>query len=109
MTGNQGLVLILVGPVFGVLVARLLGHTRLLPILAGALLGEGLAYVAVLVWSRRLLQSALTAPKDRMVGIVMIDRSIADQLMAFGTLALAALLIGALAFLILRAVGALDS
>src|SRR5262245_24956659 len=99
MTGNQGLILLLVGPVFGVLVARLLGHTRLLPILAGALLGEGLAYLGVLVWSRRLLQSTLTASKDRLSGM-MIDRSIADQLMAFGTLAFAALLIGALAFLI---------
>jgi len=109
MTGNQGLVGLLVGPVLGVLIARLLGNTRLLPLLAGALVGEGVAYLALVVWSRRLLQSTLTGPKDRMVGIVVIDRSIADQFMAYGSLAIAALVIGALTFLILRAVGVLDS
>jgi len=110
MTGNQGLVFLLVGPVLGVLIARLLGHMRLLPILAGALLGEGLAYLAIVVWSRRLLHSMLAHPKtDHMVGFVMVDRSLADRLMGFGTLAVAALVIGALAFLVLRAAGALDS
>ena len=111
MTGNQGLVGLLVGPVLGVLIARLLGNTRLLRLLAGALLGEAVAYVALLVWSRRLLQSILTASrdKDRLVGVVMVNRSIADQFMAYGSLAIAALLIGGLTFLILRAVGVLDS
>jgi hypothetical protein len=110
MTGNQGLVVLLVGPVLGVLIARLLGHTSLLPILAGALVGEGFAHLAIVVWSRRALQSMLAhPPKDHTVGFMMVDRSLADRLMAYGTLAVGALVIGALAFLILRAVGGLES
>jgi hypothetical protein len=103
MTGNQGLGVLLVGPLLGVLVARLIGQTRLLPILAGALLGEGIAYVAVVMWSRRLLQSALAAPPDKVVGFATINVSFADRLTALGFLAVAALVIGALAFLVLRA------
>ncbi|HEY7395987.1 MAG TPA: hypothetical protein VH559_14130 [Gemmatimonadaceae bacterium] len=110
MTGNQGLVVLLVGPVLGVLIVRLLGHTTLLPILVGAVLGEWLAHLAIGMWSRRLLQSMLThPPKDHVVGFVMVDRSLVDRLMAYGTLAVGALVIGALAFLILRAVGGLES
>jgi len=109
MTGNLGLVVLLVAPVLGAVIARLFGHTHLLAILAGALLGEWLAFLALIAWSSRLLRSALAAPPNRLLAVAPIEQSFVDRLTAFGFLAVAALVIGAFAFFVMRAAGLLDA
>ena len=104
MTATELFAALIAAPLLGVLAARLLGHTKAVPILLGALAGEALAVAALVFWSRWLLRRALQSDASMLVALAP-DVSLSARLASFGVIALLALVVGGLALVVLRSVG----
>lgn len=104
MTGTQGMIAFIAGPIIGVLVATLFGQIWVGHILLAALLGEAVVIVTVRVWSRWSMRGASPFGQDRLVAVAA-DVTLNSRLSALGILALLAVAIGGLALVLLRIVG----
>ena len=103
MTGRQALIAFVTGPVLGAFIAMTLRKTAATPVLFAALVGEAVAVMAVLLWSRWVLRPNAGVGQDRLVAVAG-GVSLGNRLSALALLAVVALGVGGLALLLHRIV-----